>query len=136
MTIYSLILMRLMPVTGCTCSVYRYRQDARAQADYTFSSDELLSKDNIIATPAKIGFLGLGIMGSGMVTNLLRSGHEVTVWNRTPSKVSSQPLMRSPYGTARHLRYHPPPLIRSASGIVRPPTYPYPHKVTSWDRTP
>ena len=27
-------------------------------------------------------------MGTGMVTNLLRSGHEVTVWNRTPSKVS------------------------------------------------
>ena len=80
-----------MPVTGCTCSVYRCRQDARAQADYTFSSDELLSKDNIIATPAKIGFLGLGIMGSGMVTNLLRSGHEVTVWNRTPSKVPSLP---------------------------------------------
>ena len=44
---------------------------------------------SIIATPAKIGFLGLGIMGSGMVTNLLKSGHEVTVWNRTASKVSS-----------------------------------------------
>ena len=42
----------------------------------------------IIATPAKIGFLGLGIMGQGMVTNLLKSGHEVTVWNRTASKVS------------------------------------------------
>ncbi|ELU08924.1 hypothetical protein CAPTEDRAFT_178346 [Capitella teleta] len=34
----------------------------------------------------KIGFLGLGTMGTGIVTNLLRSGHEVTVWNRTPSK--------------------------------------------------
>ena len=37
----------------------------------------------------KIGFLGLGAMGSGMVTNLLNSGHEVTVWNRTPSSVST-----------------------------------------------
>ena len=44
---------------------------------------------NVIATPMKIGFLGLGIMGSGMVNNLLISGHEVTVWNRSPAKVSS-----------------------------------------------
>ncbi|KAL5012099.1 hypothetical protein ScPMuIL_010650 [Solemya velum] len=43
------------------------------------------SKD-IIPTPMRIGFLGLGIMGQGMVMNLLRSGHEVTVWNRTPLK--------------------------------------------------
>ena len=48
--------------------------------------EPILSK-SIIPTPLKIGFLGLGIMGSGMVSNLLRSGHEVTVWNRTPSKV-------------------------------------------------
>ena len=65
-----------------------FYQDSKADRDFTFSSDELQAKDNIIATPAKIGFLGLGIMGTGMVTNLLRSGHEVTVWNRTPSKVS------------------------------------------------
>lgn len=37
-------------------------------------------------THLKIGFLGLGIMGQGMVMNLIRSGHEVTVWNRTSSK--------------------------------------------------
>jgi 3-hydroxyisobutyrate dehydrogenase-like beta-hydroxyacid dehydrogenase len=30
-----------------------------------------------------IAFLGLGIMGSGMVRNLLRAGHSVTTWNRT-----------------------------------------------------
>ena len=30
----------------------------------------------------------LGIMGSGMVKNLLNSGHNVTVWNRTTEKVS------------------------------------------------
>ncbi|XP_076467824.1 cytokine-like nuclear factor N-PAC [Babylonia areolata] len=40
----------------------------------------------VIPTPLRIGFLGLGIMGQGMVMNLLRSGHEVTVWNRTASK--------------------------------------------------
>ncbi|WAR00388.1 GLYR1-like protein, partial [Mya arenaria] len=38
---------------------------------------------SVIPTPMRIGFLGLGIMGQGMVMNLLRSGHEVTVWNRT-----------------------------------------------------
>lgn len=31
----------------------------------------------------KIGFLGLGIMGSRMAANLLERGHEVNVWNRT-----------------------------------------------------
>ncbi|KAK7486990.1 hypothetical protein BaRGS_00021806, partial [Batillaria attramentaria] len=41
----------------------------------------------VIPTPLRIGFLGLGIMGQGMVMNLLRSGHEVTVWNRTAQKV-------------------------------------------------
>ncbi len=30
-----------------------------------------------------IAFLGLGIMGGGMVRNLLRAGHSVTAWNRT-----------------------------------------------------
>src|SRR4029077_2198129 len=28
----------------------------------------------------------LGQMGTGMVANLLRAGHEVTIYNRTPSK--------------------------------------------------
>lgn len=36
----------------------------------------------------KFGFLGLGIMGSGIVKNLLNSGHKVVVWNRTAAKVS------------------------------------------------
>jgi 3-hydroxyisobutyrate dehydrogenase-like beta-hydroxyacid dehydrogenase len=34
----------------------------------------------------KIAFLGLGNMGSHMARHLLRAGHDVTVWNRTPSK--------------------------------------------------
>ncbi|XP_029648675.1 putative oxidoreductase GLYR1 isoform X1 [Octopus sinensis] len=41
---------------------------------------------NVYPTKLKIGFLGLGIMGQGMVMNLIRSGHEVTVWNRTSTK--------------------------------------------------
>ena len=34
----------------------------------------------------KVGFIGLGHMGTGMAANLLRAGHEVTVYNRTPSR--------------------------------------------------
>jgi 3-hydroxyisobutyrate dehydrogenase-like beta-hydroxyacid dehydrogenase len=34
----------------------------------------------------KIGFLGLGQMGAGMAANLVRAGHEVVVWNRSPKK--------------------------------------------------
>jgi len=34
----------------------------------------------------KVGLIGLGNMGSGMATNLLKAGHELTVYNRTPSK--------------------------------------------------
>ena len=34
----------------------------------------------------KIGFVGLGIMGSGMARNLVEKGNDVTVWNRTRSR--------------------------------------------------
>jgi 3-hydroxyisobutyrate dehydrogenase-like beta-hydroxyacid dehydrogenase len=34
----------------------------------------------------KIGFIGLGHMGSGMAANLVRAGHDVTVFNRSPEK--------------------------------------------------
>lgn len=35
-----------------------------------------------------IGFVGLGIMGSGMARNLVEKGHRVVVWNRTASKAA------------------------------------------------
>src|SRR6201988_2081159 len=35
----------------------------------------------------RVAFLGLGIMAQAMATNLVKAGHEVTVWNRTPGKV-------------------------------------------------
>lgn len=37
----------------------------------------------------KIGFIGLGAMGAGVARNLLKSGHEVTVWNRSPGPVDA-----------------------------------------------
>jgi len=33
-----------------------------------------------------VAFLGLGIMGRPMASNLVKAGHEVTVWNRTAGK--------------------------------------------------
>ena len=36
----------------------------------------------------KIGFIGLGIMGRGMVDNLMRAGFNVTVWNRTRERMT------------------------------------------------
>ena len=36
-----------------------------------------------------IGFIGLGGMGSAMALNLIRAGHHVTVYNRTPSKADA-----------------------------------------------
>lgn len=34
----------------------------------------------------KIGFLGLGIMGTPLANNLRKAGFQVTVWNRSPEK--------------------------------------------------
>lgn len=31
----------------------------------------------------KIGFIGTGVMGTGIVKNLLKAGNRVTVYNRT-----------------------------------------------------
>ena len=36
----------------------------------------------------RLGFIGLGHMGSGMAANLVRAGHEVAVYNRTPDKTA------------------------------------------------
>jgi len=36
-----------------------------------------------------IGFIGLGQMGAGMAGNLLKAGHRVTVFNRTPAKAEA-----------------------------------------------
>lgn len=38
-------------------------------------------------TPS-IGFIGLGIMGQPMSANLLKSGHRLTIWNRTTAKAT------------------------------------------------
>ena len=35
----------------------------------------------------EVGFIGLGQMGAGMAASLLKAGHEVTVYNRTRSRI-------------------------------------------------
>jgi len=37
----------------------------------------------------KIGFIGLGHMGTAMAANLVKAGHDVTVFNRSPGKSGS-----------------------------------------------
>jgi len=37
-------------------------------------------------TLMRVAFLGLGIMGRSMAANLVKAGHEVAVWNRSPGK--------------------------------------------------
>ncbi len=37
----------------------------------------------------RIAFIGLGRMGAGMARNLLRHGHQVAAWNRTPHKAQA-----------------------------------------------
>lgn len=38
---------------------------------------------------ARVGFIGLGLMGSHMARNLLRAGHELTVHSRSPAPVDA-----------------------------------------------
>ena len=37
----------------------------------------------------KLGYIGMGIMGSPMAINLIQAGHDVTVWNRTKDKCNA-----------------------------------------------
>lgn len=56
------------------------------EIDVAKVSSTLKSK-NISPSNLTFGFLGLGVMGCGIVKNLINSGHKVVVWNRTASKV-------------------------------------------------
>jgi 3-hydroxyisobutyrate dehydrogenase-like beta-hydroxyacid dehydrogenase len=49
----------------------------------------------------QIAFLGLGIMGRPMAANLVKAGHDVTVWNRTPKNVDGARPASSPADAAK-----------------------------------
>jgi 3-hydroxyisobutyrate dehydrogenase-like beta-hydroxyacid dehydrogenase len=59
----------------------------------------------------KVGFIGLGAMGQGIVPRLLAAGHTVTGWNRTREK--AQPLIDSGMGWAESPRE-----VARRSGVV------------------
>ena len=46
-----------------------------------------------------IAVIGTGIMGSGIVTNFLKNGYTVIVWNRTQNKLT--PLIKKGAQTAK-----------------------------------
>jgi 3-hydroxyisobutyrate dehydrogenase len=60
----------------------------------------------------RIGFAGMGLMGSRMARNLLKKGFPLTVWNRTPERC--EPLAREGAQVARS----PRELAESADVVV------------------
>jgi 3-hydroxyisobutyrate dehydrogenase len=63
-------------------------------------------------TPARIGFLGLGIMGSRMAANLEAAGFPLTVWTHTPGKAQAWARERAAVAVAT------PAEVAAASEIV------------------
>lgn len=59
----------------------------QVELDVTTITETLKSK-KIKPSKQKFGFIGLGIMGSGIVKNLINSGHDVCVYNRTQDKTT------------------------------------------------
>ena len=55
------------------------RPKTEAQGNRKSASDKLMN----------VGFIGLGHMGAGMAANLLKAGHRVTVFNRTPARAQA-----------------------------------------------
>ncbi|KAL3824461.1 hypothetical protein ACJIZ3_020490 [Penstemon smallii] len=89
-TISSLSLSKAMAMCSSFCPrtpfhprAIKHQNSLQFKAFSTHASSTSPPKDE---TPARIGFLGLGIMGSPMAQNLIKSGCDVTVWNRTKSK--------------------------------------------------
>jgi 3-hydroxyisobutyrate dehydrogenase-like beta-hydroxyacid dehydrogenase len=44
--------------------------------------------ESAASTKAKVGLIGLGLMGQPIGMNLLKAGHTLTVWNRTTSRAN------------------------------------------------
>jgi len=59
----------------------------------------------------RVGFCGLGTMGSGMATNVARAGYPLTVWNRTPGRAGAAVAAGAVEGLS-------PAAVASASEVV------------------
>ena len=60
----------------------------------------------------KISYLGLGTMGSGMASNLLKAGYQLTVWNRSAEKC--EPFARK----GAHVAKTPADAVHGADLII------------------
>ena len=60
----------------------------------------------------KIAFIGLGNMGTGIAQCILKSGHDLIVWNRTATKAG--PLVSWVPGPQRRLAKPPRPPMSSS----------------------
>ena len=58
-----------------------------------------------------IGFIGLGSMGAGMTRNLMRAGHQLTVFNRTREKAETLA------GEGAHIAQSPADAARNAEAV-------------------
>ncbi len=68
-------------------------------------------------TPPRIGFIGLGIMGSAMAKNLIKAGYDVTVWNRDREKTGEfQALGREAAPTPKALAQRCDVIITMVTG--------------------
>jgi 3-hydroxyisobutyrate dehydrogenase len=54
----------------------------------------------VVGFGSRIGFAGLGLMGSPMALNLARAGLPITVWNRTPAKCEPLRLVGAEVATS------------------------------------
>lgn len=65
----------------------------------------------------KVGFIGLGMMGNPMSKNLLKTGFELTVWNRTTSKMKEiVDLGATPAGSAKDVAQKSEVIITMLTG--------------------
>jgi 3-hydroxyisobutyrate dehydrogenase/2-hydroxy-3-oxopropionate reductase len=69
------------------------------------------------SSPAKVAFLGLGVMGYPMAGHLARAGHRVTVYNRSAAKAAAWLAEFDPAGT-QHTQAPTPKLAAHNADIV------------------
>src|SRR5690606_30711951 len=75
------------------CSARTRKRASRriaASRSFWYPTDRT-GRDGGYSRMTRIAFLGLGLMGRPMAANLVKAGHELTVWNRSPGKAGDLP---------------------------------------------
>jgi 3-hydroxyisobutyrate dehydrogenase-like beta-hydroxyacid dehydrogenase len=67
--------------------------------------------ESAASSKAKVGLIGLGLMGQPIGMNLLKAGHTLTVWNRTSSRAGSLVALGAKLATS-------PKEVAAASDVV------------------